>query len=177
MSQVFRGMWSLEDYENDASVKEIVQKVIENPKDYVVKPQKEGGGNNFYDAEAADLLKKFVSLKDTSPDEYEALKQFMIMERINPPMIKAWMLRDGQILEIDSLSELGCYSFIMIDTDNQDEKLMHNENFGTLMRTKGSHSNEGGVNAGYAVIDSPILYIEESGKVEAKIKPNVSEMK
>ncbi len=74
MSQVFRGMWSLEDYENDASVKEIVQKVIENPKDYVVKPQKEGGGNNFYDAEAADLLKKFVSLKDTSPEEYEALK-------------------------------------------------------------------------------------------------------
>jgi hypothetical protein len=45
------------------------------------------------------------------------------------------------------------------------------------MRTKGSHSNEGGVNAGYAVIDSPILYIEESGKVEAKIKPNVSEIK
>lgn len=34
------------------------------------------------------------------------------------------------------------------------------------MRTKGSHSNEGGVNAGYAVIDSPIIYIEKSGKVE-----------
>ena len=43
---------------------------------------------------------------------------------------------------------------------------MHNENFGTLMRTKGSHSNEGGVNAGFAVIDAPILYFEESGKVE-----------
>lgn len=45
----------------------------------------------------------------------------MIMERINPPMIKSWMLRDGQIIGIDSLSELGLYSFIMIDTDNKDE--------------------------------------------------------
>lgn len=74
MSEVFRGMWSLEDYENDQEVKDIVNKVIANPKDYVVKPQKEGGGNNFYDDEAAALLKKFTELKDTAPEEYEALK-------------------------------------------------------------------------------------------------------
>ena len=36
-------------------------KVIENPKDYVVKPQKEGGGNNFFDDDAKNLLKEFVS--------------------------------------------------------------------------------------------------------------------
>ena len=35
---------------------------------------------------------------------------------------------------------------------------MQNENFGILMRTKGSHYNEGGVTAGYAVIDYPLLY-------------------
>jgi glutathione synthase len=109
--------------------------------------------------------------------EYESMKQFMIMEKINPPMIKAWMLKDGTINEVESLSELGLYSFIMIDTDKKDDNLIHNENTGTLMRTKGSHSNEGGVNAGFAVIDAPILYFEESGKVEAKINPNVSEMK
>jgi glutathione synthase len=49
MGQVFRGMWSLEDYNDEEEVRNIVAKVIENPKDYVVKPQKEGGGNNFYD--------------------------------------------------------------------------------------------------------------------------------
>jgi hypothetical protein len=42
----------------------------------------------------------------------------MIMERIYPPMIKTWMLRDGNILEIDSLSELGIYSCIFMNTDN-----------------------------------------------------------
>jgi glutathione synthase len=71
------------------------------------------------------------------------------MERINPPMIKAWMLRDGNIIEIDSLSELGLYSCLFLEKD----QITFNESFGTLMRTKGSHSNEGGVNAGYAVID------------------------
>ena len=76
----------------------------------------------------------------------------MVMERINPPMIKAWMLRDGQILEIDSLSELGIYSCLFMDTSDP-QLVSKNENFGTLMRTKGSHSNEGGVNTGYAVID------------------------
>jgi hypothetical protein len=38
------------------------------------------------------------------------------MERINPPMVKAWMLRDGSIIEIDSLSELGIYSCLFMDS-------------------------------------------------------------
>jgi len=41
------------------------------------------------------------------------------------------------------------------------------------MRTKGSHSNEGGVNSGSSVIDVPILYDAENGKVEELIKANV----
>ena len=142
-----------------------------NYKEYVVKPQKEGGGNNFYDEEAKELLEKFVS-KDTSVEEKESLKQFMIMSRIHPPMLKSWMLKDGQLHEVDSLSELGIYSCLFIDVRNrdlkwsqdqlgnmrkhfgvEDELIMKNEMFGTLMRTKGSHSNEGGVNTGYAVID------------------------
>ena len=82
-------MWSLEDYSNDtedakckfvgakgkSDVREIVQKVIENPKDYVVKPQKEGGGNNFYDDDAANLLKEFVGYVDQGKtEEAEKLK-------------------------------------------------------------------------------------------------------
>ena len=82
-------MWSLENYEDQPEVQEIVAKAIANPHDFVVKPQKEGGGNNFYDEEAKNLLQEFVTEKK------ESLKQFMVMERITPPMIKAWMLRDG----------------------------------------------------------------------------------
>ena len=38
-----------------------VIKALKNPHDYVLKPQKEGGGNNFYDDEAKELLQKFIT--------------------------------------------------------------------------------------------------------------------
>jgi hypothetical protein len=38
LKNVFKGMWSLEDYETDQEVQDIVAKVIDNPKNYVVKP-------------------------------------------------------------------------------------------------------------------------------------------
>lgn len=82
-------------------------------------------------------------------------------------MVQTWMLRDGQILEVNSLSELGQYSCLFLDAskrDSDDDILLLNEKFGTLMRTKGSHSNEGGVNAGYSVIDTPILFAAEQMK-------------
>ena len=44
------------------------------------------------------------------------------------------------------------------------------------MRTKGSHSNEGGVNTGYAVIDQPILYMSPGDVVEEKIAENVTQL-
>jgi hypothetical protein len=56
-------MWSLENYDESTDVQEIVAKAILNPHDFVVKPQKEGGGNNFYDEEAKSLLQEFVAEK------------------------------------------------------------------------------------------------------------------
>lgn len=41
-----------------AEVNEIVEKAIENPTDFVLKPQKEGGGNNFFDEELKENLLK-----------------------------------------------------------------------------------------------------------------------
>ena len=44
------------------------------------------------------------------------------------------------------------------------------------MRTKGSHSNEGGVNSGFSVIDAPILYMSPNGNVSSQIKANVESL-
>ena len=66
-------MWSLEDYESNKDVQSIVEKAIQEPHNFVVKPQKEGGGNNFYDEEAKELLKTFIN-KDTPVEEKESLK-------------------------------------------------------------------------------------------------------
>lgn len=96
----------------------------------------------------------------------------MIMERIKTPSITSFMLRQAEIIEIDTISELGMFTYLLLDSHTG--KLSHNENFGTLMRTKDARVNEGGVTAGYAVIDDPLLYEEPTGNVVLPIKPAVS---
>jgi len=119
------------------------------------------------------LLEEFISA-ETSTEKKESLKEYMVMDRIYPPMIKSWMLRDSKLLEVESLSELGLFSNLLIDSDKN--VVLQNENIGTLMRTKGSHSNEGGVNSGYSVIDVPILYAESDQVIAASITPNVQSL-
>ena len=38
------------------------------------------------------------------------------MERINPPEIKAYMLRNGKVIEGQTLSEFGVFSCVVINT-------------------------------------------------------------
>ena len=88
------------------------------------------------------------------------LGTYLIMERINPPMIPALMLRNGRMISVDSLSEFGLYSSVFVDSSGKTSRLDDiptNRSLGTLMRTKASHNNEGGVNAGFSVIDSPLI--------------------
>lgn len=57
------------------------------------------------------------------------------------------------------MSELGIFSYVF--TRNNSQNLSHETIqsglMGTLVRTKASHFNEGGVNSGYAVVDSPYI--------------------
>ena len=63
------------------------------------------------------------------------------------------LLREGQILEVDSLSELGIYGTFV----RRGERVILNREAGHLVRTKAATSDEGGVAAGFAVLDSPYL--------------------
>lgn len=38
LAEIFSGMWSLEEYENDAKVQDVVKQAINDPKNFVVKP-------------------------------------------------------------------------------------------------------------------------------------------
>lgn len=46
LRQVFAGLWSLDD-PSDPATHAIMQSAIASPQDYVLKPQREGGGNNL----------------------------------------------------------------------------------------------------------------------------------
>lgn len=85
-----------------------MKQAIITPNNFVLKPQKEGGGNNFFDGDIPPLLQKMLD----KPEESGELVTYLIMERIVPPMIKFTSLRNGEIAVTDGLSELGIFSCV-----------------------------------------------------------------
>lgn len=81
------------------------------------------------------------------------LPAYVLMQRIKPFTNKSVMVRDGRYSEQDTLSELGVFGVYL----NVQGDVVVNECVGHLVRTKVSTSDEGGVAAGYAVLDSPYL--------------------
>lgn len=137
----FAGLWSLDDL-NDEKTAAVVADAIASPNAYVLKPQREGGGNNLYDEELKDMLQSGKSLR-----------AYILMQRIMPPINRSVLVRNGEAVESNSLQELGIYgTFIRVGGE-----VMLNETAGHLVRTKMETSNEGGVAAGFAVLDSPYL--------------------
>jgi len=137
----FAGLWGLGPNEDDD---DIVAKAIASPQDYVMKPQREGGGNNVY---GSDIVAKLETL---SREERGA---FIMMQRIMPRPQDAVLTRSGTAFVTPSLSEFGFYSVFIGDG----EKVHLNEHAGHLIRTKAEGVDEGGVASGYAVVNSPFL--------------------
>lgn len=130
----------------------ILQRAISTPDDYVLKPQREGGGNNFYGKEMVKVIQESREEKSAS----EILSAYVLMQRLKPPPQKSVFLKNGRIIETDALSELGIYSCILSDG----KEVVVNEFSGHLVRTKAVGVDEGGVATGYSVLDSPRLILK-----------------
>ncbi|KAJ0703935.1 putative glutathione synthase [Helianthus annuus] len=136
----FAGLWSLDD--SDA-----VKNAIQQPEAYVMKPQREGGGNNIY---GDDVKETLLRLQKEGSEEEAA---YILMQRIFPTVFPTLLVREGICYKEHAISELGIFSAYL----RNKETVISNEQCGYLMRTKVSSSNEGGVAAGFAVLDS--LYL------------------
>ncbi|KAK7284320.1 hypothetical protein RJT34_19065 [Clitoria ternatea] len=136
----FAGLWSLDD-------PNIVQKAIETPELFVMKPQREGGGNNIY---GDDVRETLLKLQKAGSQEDAA---YILMQRIFPSLSEAILMRNGCWYKDYAISELGIFGTYL---RNKDKVVMNNQS-GYLMRTKISSSDEGGVAAGFAVLDSIYL--------------------
>jgi len=141
----FAGLYALDE---EKEVDEVRTKVSANPPDYILKPQREGGGNNFSGAEMVQVLTHQTA---------EELKAFILMERIKPPIQSAVLVRNDSASRYNCLSELGIFGTVLISSENESEDLALNEYCGYLLRVKPSTSNEGGVAAGFAVLGCPCL--------------------
>ncbi|KAF8550546.1 glutathione synthase [Imleria badia] len=98
----------------------------------VLKPQREGGGNNVYKGDIPAFL------EGLSADERRA---WIAMALIVPP------------------AGIGSYLVRAASGAGQSTRVVRKErgDVGWLMRTKGVESNEGGVAAGFSVLDSVVL--------------------
>lgn len=114
-----------------------------NLNNVVVKPQREGGGNNYYGSDIPKIILQLVS----NPDAY------VIMQRIDSPPQRVRALSNGKIIEMSAVAELGIFGVVIADNDG----FLWNETAGYVLRTKAVESHEGGFMRGDSFIDAPLL--------------------
>jgi len=146
--EIFTGLYSLD---RDEIGNKNFEKALSNPSKYVLKPQREGGGNNIYGDDIKPFLEK---IKDS--DERNA---YILMDRIQPPVTTNYMVRPGkEPMMVDVISELGIFGYVIGDH----ERILTNKQVGHMLRTKLSYVNEGGVAAGLGALDSVYLVDADS---------------
>ncbi|XP_019886911.1 glutathione synthetase [Ooceraea biroi] len=146
--EVFTGLYTL-DFNDDGE--RAVAMGIKEPNRFVLKPQREGGGNNVYNDE---IRTRLDSMKDS-----QERTAWILMDRIFPALQTNYLIRAAEEPSRDNVdlsdvvTELGIYGVIVGDSN----QIMLNEEVGHILRTKLASEDEGGIVAGVGAIDSPYL--------------------
>jgi glutathione synthase len=132
MRLAFAELYSLGDDVNDTDMNAIRDVFFNSNYDrYVLKPQREGGGYNFYGEQLFQKLRNNVIMLDdilTSKGVRtqrlhlsKALGEYILMERLFPPQQMAILLRSGKVEGTGfTISELGCFGTILVAGDDLD---------------------------------------------------------
>ena len=143
----FTKIYYLRDMDKEKQ-KELFNQITSNPHSYVIKPQREGGGNNYYDEKIIPLLPK----DDSEPSD--ELLNSIIMERIEAPEYETLNLIDEKVIVNTINSEFSVYGVII----SSDDKIYNiNKSVGFLVRSKDKNAGEGGVIHGSGCVDLPCL--------------------
>ena len=137
----FANFWEIND---PAKVPELLKMVEANPRLYVLKPQREGGTNNFFDEEIIHLFKTL---------SFKELSTHILMEKIDSTPHIGLMVRNRELAVAPCISEVGIYGYVLSDS----EKLIKSMVAGYVVRTKMASSNECGLVAGWGVLDTLVL--------------------
>ena len=153
LRKTFAPIYPLDKSEAGLEARKMAQDA-ETAQRYVLKPQREGGGNNVYRKAIPDFLKSL-------PESH--WPAHILMEMIEPPALTNVIFRNGEIQRGGVIGELGVYGVCL--WKNRINGGMHtgvaqtlqNYEAGYLLRTKGDQSEEGGVAAGFGAVDSVCL--------------------
>ncbi|EPY53236.1 glutathione synthetase large subunit G [Schizosaccharomyces cryophilus OY26] len=120
-----------------------IKLALENSDDFVLKPQREGGGNNTYGKDIPDLLNKLPK------EEWDS---YILMRYIKSLPSQNYILKGSVAEKYDVVDEIGILGTIVWNTKTAEE--INNGNAGYICRTKPVSSHEGGVATGYASLSS-----------------------
>ncbi|XP_053706270.1 glutathione synthetase-like [Synchiropus splendidus] len=121
-----------------------VQMALESPDRFVLKPQREGGGNNIYGSEICATLQNS-----------EDRMAYILMDKLHPaPTNNCLLRRDAPVKMSSCVPELGVFGVYV----RQVNDLVMNQCAGHLLRSKSTEHSDGGVVAGVAVLDNPLLF-------------------
>jgi glutathione synthase len=142
-----------------------VAMALARPDDFVLKPMREGGGNNLYRAELHAALARM--------DAHERAA-YILMDRITPPTFDNILVVKGCARRTAVVSELGVYAThlryvggvclrVVVHLNvcpvcSVGPVVHRSEAAGYLLRTKAGDKDDGGVAAGVAVLDCPALF-------------------
>ena len=97
----FTGLYA---FDQSESSKKALARLAENPDNFVMKPQREGGGNNIYGKDIPPFLAK---LSDKEKEGY------ILMDLIRPEIQDNSIVRDGKVEDFKVISELGIYGIYL----------------------------------------------------------------
>ncbi|VDP73874.1 unnamed protein product [Echinostoma caproni] len=131
---------------NAGDMERLLEECRSHPERFVLKPQREGGGNNFFDE---DIIKQLEHIMDQGLGA-----TYVLMERFYPYVVQNNVIGwENPGARKDVVLELGIFGAIIASAQD----IIVNEDAGHLLRTKSVHSNEGGIAAGFGCLDSPFL--------------------
>ncbi|KAL5524243.1 GSH2 [Sanghuangporus sanghuang] len=142
-------MWCL----SDPGPPDGVTQALEHHASIVLKPQREGGGNNVYHSSIPSFLSSLPA---------SALPAWIAMRLIEPPQnLGGYLVRAGSgesnAARKDVVSELGVFGWALFGGPRKEGGVVRQGDGGWLVRTKGRESDEGGVAVGFSVLDSILL--------------------
>ncbi|CAL1547212.1 unnamed protein product [Lymnaea stagnalis] len=123
-----------------------VGKALAAPDKFVLKPQREGGGHNLY----SEAITNFFTTYSNSKER----EGYILMQRIFPWQQKNYLVKAGVPFVLSNVvSEVGIYG-VYLGSEAEEKQ---NYECGHMLRTKISGTDEGGIVAGFAVLDTPFL--------------------
>ncbi|ESK94841.1 glutathione synthetase [Moniliophthora roreri MCA 2997] len=138
------GMFALDSVEG-------MQKAETGYSKLVLKPQREGGGNNVYHSSIPGFL-------ETLP--VKERKAWIGMELIRVPQgVQNFLVRADtlEVVRAEVISELGIFGYSLFGVGQGANGVREEKEIGWLVRTKGKESDEGGVATGFSVLGGLVL--------------------